>query len=74
MVTLFLITASVIGAEMAIEGTGEGVNFFTGTSQVLAQGKENLVINYEARGVSEVDDEASPEQILNQTLKILQIN
>lgn len=58
--TLSLITASVIGAEMPKEGSGEGVTFFTGTSQVLAQGKENFVINYEARGISEVNDETSP--------------
>lgn len=60
VVTLSLITVSVIGAEMAKEGTGQGVTYFTGTSQVHAQGEENFVINYEARGVSDVDDETSP--------------
>ena len=58
---ILLITAGfVFGAEMAKEGSGKGIVYYTATSQVLAQGKENVVINYEARGVSGTDDETNP--------------
>jgi hypothetical protein len=48
------------GAEMAKEGSGTGIIYYTSTSQVHAQGKENFVVNYDARGVSATDDETSP--------------
>ena len=57
---LLLITAGTVVAEMAKEGSGQGVTYFTSTSQVLAQGKENFVANYDARGVSGSNDETSP--------------
>jgi hypothetical protein len=58
---LLLISAgAVFGAEMAKEGSGEGITYFTSTSQVHAQGKENVVFNYEARGVNGTTDETSP--------------
>ena len=58
---ILLITAGfVFGAEMAKEGSGKGIVYYTSTSQVLAQGKENVVFNYEARGVSGTDDETNP--------------
>ena len=50
----------VFGAEMAKEGSGTGIIYYTSTSQVHAQGKENFVVNYDARGVSATDDETSP--------------
>jgi hypothetical protein len=50
----------VFGAEMAKEGSDTGKTGFTATSQVLAQGKEYLQINYDARGVPVVENEASP--------------
>ena len=50
----------VFGAEMAKDGSGSGVTYYTSTSQVLAQGKENFVANYDARGVSGTDDDTSP--------------
>ena len=60
VVIVSLTTTSVIGAEIAKEGTGEGIQYYTATSQSHAQGKENSISNYEARGVSKVDDETSP--------------
>ena len=59
---LFLLVSAgfVFGAEMAKEGSGEGITYFTSTSQVHAQGKENVVFNYEARGVNGTTDETSP--------------
>jgi hypothetical protein len=39
---MFLLTAgTLVGAEMAKEGSGPNATYFTSTSQVLAQGKEN---------------------------------
>lgn len=60
--TLFLLATAgfVFGAEMAKEGSGSGSYYYTSTAQVHAQGKENVVINYEARGVSGTDNESSP--------------
>ena len=58
---MFLLTAGTfVGAEMAKEGSDTGKTGFTSTSQVLAQGKEYLQINYDARGVPMVENEASP--------------
>lgn len=57
---LLLANGSIADAEMAKEGTGEGIQYYTGTSQSHAQGKENSISNYEARGVSQVDDETNP--------------
>ena len=50
----------VFGAEMAKEGSDTGKTGFTVTFQVLAQGKAYLQINYDARGVPMVENEASP--------------
>jgi hypothetical protein len=60
--TLFLLATGglVFGGEMAKEGSGTGITYYTATAQVHAHGKENVVINYEARGVSGTDNEASP--------------
>jgi hypothetical protein len=61
--TFFLLATAgfVFGAEMAKEGSGTGTYYYTGSAQVHAQGKENIVINYEARGVSGTDiNETSP--------------
>ena len=62
ILTLFLLVSAgfVFAAEMAKEGSDTGKTGFTGTSQVLAQGKEYLQINYDARGVPMVENEASP--------------
>ena len=62
ILTLFLLATAglVFGAEMAKEGSGEGITYFTSTSQIHAQGKENAVINYEARGVAASSNENSP--------------
>lgn len=57
---LLLIIGGTAVAEMAKEGSGQGVTYFTSTSQVLAQGKENFVANYDARGVSGSKDDTSP--------------
>jgi hypothetical protein len=39
---MFLLTAgTLVGAEMAKEGSGPNATYFTSTSQVLAQGKGN---------------------------------
>ena len=57
---LLLTTGTVVGAEMAKEGSASGVTYFTSTVQVLAQGKENFVANYDARGVSGSNDNTSP--------------
>ena len=59
-VLLFIITAGSIGAEMAKEGSSTGLTYYTSTFQLLAQGKENFVANYDARGVSGSDDDTSP--------------
>ena len=62
ILTTFLLATSgfVFGAEMAKEGSDTGKTGFTATSQVLAQGKEYLQMNYDARGVVMVENEASP--------------
>ena len=64
MLILILFLLATVGfvfsAEMAKEGSGEGTTYFTSTAQVHAQGKENVVINYEARGVAGTDNETSP--------------
>lgn len=62
ILTLFLLVSAgfVFAAEMAKEGSDTGKTGFTATSQVLAQGKEYLQINYDARGVPMVENEASP--------------
>jgi hypothetical protein len=60
--TLYLsaTAGSVLSEEMAKEGSGTGTTYFTATSQIHAQGKENVVINYEARGVAVTDNKTSP--------------
>ncbi|MEE4605015.1 MAG: hypothetical protein V2J65_27300 [Desulfobacteraceae bacterium] len=57
ILTLFLLSAAgtVIGEEMAKEGTIIGKNYLSGTSKVLAMGQERLQMNYEGGGVI-VDD------------------
>lgn len=59
---LFLAVTSgtIYGAEMEKQGSGAGATYYTSTAQIHAQGKENVVINYEARGVNGTDNEASP--------------
>ena len=57
---LLLVSAGTVVAEMAKEGSGSSIIYYTATSQVLAQGKENFVANYDARGVSGGDDDTSP--------------
>lgn len=62
ILTLFVLVAFVppSTAEMAKEGTGSGTTYYTSTYQVLAQGKLYIQINYDARGVSAIEDETSP--------------
>ena len=61
LIFLLMVTiGSVTGEEMAKEGSDTGKTGFTATSQVLAQGKDYLQINYDARGVLMVENEASP--------------
>ena len=61
LASFLLVTAGLVfGAEMAKEGSDNGKTGFTATSQVLAQGKEYMQINYDARGVLMVENEASP--------------
>lgn len=57
---LLLVSAGTVVAEMAKEGSGSSIIYYTVTSQVLAQGKGTVVVNYDARGVSGTDDETSP--------------
>ena len=62
ILALFLISSAgfVFGAETAKEGSDTGTTGFIATSQVLAQGKEYLQMNYDARGVVTAKNEASP--------------
>jgi hypothetical protein len=62
ILTLFLLATSgfVFGAEMAKEGSDTGTTGFISTYQVLAQGKEYLQMNYDAKGVVRTENEASP--------------
>jgi len=62
MLTFILLGTAgfVFGAEMAKEGSGSNVEYFTSTSQILAHEKVNFVANYDARGVSGTDNETSP--------------
>ena len=62
ILTLFLLVLAgfVFAAEMAKEGSDTGKTGFTGTSQVFAQGKEYLLVNYDVQGVLMVENEASP--------------
>jgi hypothetical protein len=59
---LFLLasTGFVFGAETAKEGSDTASIGFIYTSQVLAQGKEYLQMNYDAKGVVSSENEASP--------------
>lgn len=57
---LLVATGSVVNAEMAKEGSGTGITYFTSTYKVHSQGKENIVMNYEARGVAGTNNETSP--------------
>ena len=59
---LFLLasTGFVLGAEPAKEGSDTASVGFIATSQVLAQGKEYLQINYDAQGVVSSENKASP--------------
>jgi hypothetical protein len=58
---LLLITAGpAISEEMAKEGSATGTTGFTTTYHMLAQGKEYLQANDDARGVVATENEASP--------------
>ena len=50
----------VFGAEIAKEGSDTASMGFTTTYQMLPQGKEYLQVNYDARGVVTIANEASP--------------
>ena len=58
--SLLASTGLVFGAEMAKEGSDTLSIGFTYTSQVLAQGEEYMQMNYDARGVVQTENEASP--------------
>jgi hypothetical protein len=62
LTSLLLVTAgSVADAEMAKEGSATSTTYFTTTYPVvLAQGKEYLQANYDARGVVATENEANP--------------
>jgi hypothetical protein len=62
MLTLILISIAglVFGAEMSKEGSVSSATYFTSTFQILAHEKVNVVVNYDARGVSGTDIETSP--------------
>ena len=62
ILALFLLasTGFVFGAETAKEGSDTGTTGFISTYQVLAQGKEYLQMNYDAQGVVQAGNEASP--------------
>jgi len=59
--SLLLVTAvTAEEVELAKAGSAAGTCGFTDTSQVLAQGKEYLHVNYDARGIVATDNKASP--------------
>jgi len=62
LITAFLVSAIglAFGDEMAKEGSGSGIIYYTSTSQTLMIEKLAGVWNYEARGVSGTDDKTSP--------------
>ena len=53
---LSVVASPVLSEELAKEGTGSGKNYFTGTYQVLAMGREHVQMNYEGFGISASDD------------------
>jgi len=53
-------SVSVTYAEMAKEGSVTDTVYFTTTYQTLTQEKENLGLNYDARGVVSSDDKNNP--------------
>ena len=57
---LMVSTGFVFGAERAKEGSDAASIGFTYAPQVLAQGKEYLQMNYDARGVVQTENKASP--------------
>jgi hypothetical protein len=58
---LLIVTAgTLVGAEMAKEGSGDYRSGRTGTFEVLAMGKERLQMNFEATGVVVSAPENSP--------------
>ena len=62
ILALFLLasTGLVFGEEIAKEGSDTASVGFIITSQVLAQGKEYLQMNYDAQGVVTTENKASP--------------
>ncbi len=57
---LIITTGTVVGAEMAKEGSGDYRSGKTGTFEILAMGKERLQMNYESTGVVVSAPENSP--------------
>jgi len=59
LVIVFSIS-SIACAEMAKEGSATDTVYFTGIYQILAQEKENLGVNFDARGIVSSEDESNP--------------
>ena len=57
---VIVFSISIAYAEMAKEGSATDTIYFTGTYQILAQEKENLGVNFDARGIVSSDDENNP--------------
>ena len=57
---LIITTGTVVGAEMAKEGSGDYRSGKTGIFEILAMGKERLQMNYEQTGVVVSAPENSP--------------
>ncbi len=55
-----VLSVSTVYAEMAKEGSATDTIYFTGTYQILAQEKENLGVNFDARGIVSSEDESNP--------------
>ena len=51
---------SIAYAEMQKEGSATDTIYFTGTYQILVQEKENLGVNFDARGIVSSEDENNP--------------
>ena len=51
---------SIVYAEIVKEGSSTDTIYSTGTYQILAQEKENLGVNFDARGIVSSEDENNP--------------
>ncbi len=60
IVLAIVFSVSLAFAEMPKEGSATDTIYFTGTYQILAQEKENLGVNFDARGIVSSEDENNP--------------